>query len=251
MVSSFVKSNPGRTGEWEVAGLRWLRDLAEGTGLHVAEVLAATQGSIHLERIEAAQPTKGHAEEFGRSLARLHQVGVGQYGQGPQGWEGDGYQGPTDQLLPLPLNPTESWGQFYAEVLEGLAEGNFDERDRADVDDLLGKLRAGDFDEGARPAALHGDLWAGNVLWSRKGAVLIDPMAHVGHPETDLGALQLFGAPHIGHILGAYAEEAGLDRGLFDRTPLHQLHLLFLHVAIFGGSYRTQAMDAVRASLKL
>ncbi|MBC2681184.1 phosphotransferase [Corynebacterium sp. 4HC-13] len=251
MVSSYVKNNPGRTGEWEVAGLRWLRSVADGTGLHVAKVLAATQGAIHLERIEVVQPSAKDAEEFGRSLARFHRVDVGKFGQGPRGWQGDGYQGPTDQLLVLPLHPTDSWGCFYAEVLEGLAAGQFGQEDRRDVDELLARLRGGDFDAQARPSALHGDMWAGNVLWSRHGAVLIDPMAHVGHPETDLGALQLFGAPHIGSIIGAYVEEAGLDHGFVQRTPLHQLHLLFLHVALFGGSYRIQAMDAVRASLRL
>ena len=49
------------------------------------------------------------------------------------------------------------------------------------------------FDDGSAPARLHGDLWAGNLLWTADGGVLIDPAAHGGHRETDLAMLALFG----------------------------------------------------------
>ena len=58
------------------------------------------------------------------------------------------------------------------------------------------------------PSRIHGDLWAGNVLWSGEAGWLIDPAAHGGHRETDLATLALFGAPH-------------LDRQV---PPLPQLH---------------------------
>ena len=128
---------------------------------------------------------------------------------------------------------------------------DFGAADRRAVGSLLDRLGSGEYDDDRPPARIHGDLWAGNVLWGPDGAVLIDPAAHGGHPEADLAALALFGAPHLGTILGAYAEEAGLDAGWRRRTPLHQLHLLLLHAVLFGGGYVDRTLDAVRQALAL
>jgi fructosamine-3-kinase len=89
------------------------------------------------------------------------------------------------------------------------------------------------------------------VLWSRGGAWLIDPAAHGGHRETDLAMLALFGAPYLDRILGAYGEEAPLAPGWRQRVPLHQLHPLLVHVVLFGGVYREEALAAARAVLAL
>jgi len=101
------------------------------------------------------------------------------------------------------------------------------------------------------PARLHGDLWPGNVLWSADGtAYLIDPAAQGGHRETDLATLALFGgAPHLERLLDGYQEVWPLAEGWRRRVPLHQLHLLLVHTALFGASYRTAVMSAVRATV--
>jgi fructosamine-3-kinase len=99
------------------------------------------------------------------------------------------------------------------------------------------------------PARLHGDLWPGNLLWGADGQVwLVDPAAHGGHRETDLALLALFGgAPHLDRILAAYREVWPLADGWADRVPLHQLHLLLVHTALFGAAYRDAVMGAARA----
>lgn len=99
------------------------------------------------------------------------------------------------------------------------------------------------------PAArLHGDLWAGNVLWSDAddpgGAVLIDPSAHGGHAETDLAMLDLFGLSHLDRVLAAYDEVSPLADGWRDRIALHQLYPLLVHTVLFGGGYGAQAAAA-------
>ena len=99
----------------------------------------------------------------------------------------------------------------------------------------------------AEPARLHGDLWAGNVLWSASGPVLVDPAAHGGHRETDLAMLALFGLPHLDRVLAAYDEAWPLDDGWRDRVALHQLHPLLVHAALFGGGYGRQAVSAAAA----
>lgn len=274
-MSTFTKHNPGRAGAWEAAGLEWLAAARDGggpgapagggagaaQGARVVGVVERTPDTLVLERVEQARPTPEAAEAFGRELAATHAAGASHFGAGPvnaagEPWEGTSYQGPNEHLLPLPLGQWESWGEFYANLLEPLIEpawGGLSNEDQQAVRTLLERLRDGDFDGlGTQaPARCHGDLWAGNVLWSPEGAVLIDPAAHGGHPETDLAALQLFGIAHQERILGAYQEAAGWDSSWRRRVPLHQLHLLFLHVAVFGGSYVRQAMTAVHRSLAL
>ncbi|WP_410050134.1 fructosamine kinase family protein [Actinomadura sp. CNU-125] len=98
------------------------------------------------------------------------------------------------------------------------------------------------------PARIHGDLWSGNVRWTGDRALLIDPAAHGGHRETDLAMLALFGTPLLDRILAAYDEAAPLADGWRARVPLHQLHPLLVHVALFGGSYRASLLDAARAA---
>ncbi|MBB5787000.1 fructosamine-3-kinase [Jiangella mangrovi] len=99
-------------------------------------------------------------------------------------------------------------------------------------------------------ALIHGDLWAGNVLWTERDAHLVDPAAHGGHRETDLAMLTLFGLPHLDRVLAAYDEAAPLAPGWRERTALHQLHPVLVHAVLFGGSYGAQAGQLARQALR-
>jgi cyclic pyranopterin phosphate synthase len=86
---------------------------------------------------------------------------------------------------------------------------------------------------------VHGDLWPGNLLWATDRVWLVDPAAGGGHRETDLATLAMFGgAPMLDVVLGAYRESWPLADGWRARVPLHQLHLLLVHTALFGSGYR-------------
>ncbi|WP_293819376.1 fructosamine kinase family protein [uncultured Corynebacterium sp.] len=260
----YWKANPGRPGAWEVAGLRWL---AEGPGgAPVVAVHEHDARGLGIDRVEPMTPTRAMAEDFGRRLAATHAPGAPHFGFSPTGE--CGFQGPNDHLLELPLKPYETWGEFYADVClsplvarvfgasagdAGVLAGsaNTDADIPAEVTRLLEVLRAGQLDDGIPPARIHGDLWAGNVLWgkvastNKEGAILIDPSAHGGHPRADLAALRLFGAPHLSSIEGAYFEASphvdGWGTGA-QSVELHQQHLLWLHAAVFGGGYVGEAV---------
>lgn len=91
-------------------------------------------------------------------------------------------------------------------------------------------------------------MWPGNLVWASDRVWLIDPAAHGGHRETDLATLSLFGgAPFLDRIIGAYQEIWPLADGWRDRVPLHQLHLLLAHTAMFGGGYRDAVITAARS----
>ncbi len=99
------------------------------------------------------------------------------------------------------------------------------------------------------PSRVHGDLWAGNVLWPGGRGALIDPAAHGGHRETDLAMLALFGAPYLDEILRTYDATVPLADGWRSRVPLHQLHPLLVHACLFGADYVPQVTAAARQAL--
>jgi fructosamine-3-kinase len=239
-----------RAAEWEAVGLDWLRVAG---GAPVVDVLSVDGNNLVLQQLSPSAPSLSDAEDFGRLLAATHAAGASAYGVGPDGWDGDGYQGPANDLLPLPLRPYESWGAMYADLrIVPLLTGRAPEHagrvpeERSGLievaEPLLRRLRDGEFDGSCTaPARLHGDLWSGNVMWTEHGAVLIDPAAHGGHPESDLAALALFGAPQLERIRASYDEAAPLADGWRQRVPLMQLHPVLLHAVLFGGGYVGQA----------
>ena len=253
MTAPFAKSRPGAPAGFfavEAAGLAWLR--AAG-GPAVPDVVEVDREHIVLTRVTEVAPTARAAEELGRGLARMHRAGAPHHGAPPAGWSADGFIA----TLPLPHQVEDhglGWPEFYAahRVMPFLRlardRGAVDADGAAAVERVCARLTAGALPvPPAEPARLHGDLWAGNVLWSASGPVLVDPAAHGGHRETDLAMLALFGLPHLDRVLAAYDEAWPLDDGWRDRVALHQLHPLLVHAALFGGGYGRQAVSAAAA----
>jgi fructosamine-3-kinase len=235
---------------WEAAGLDWLRSVPGGAP--VAEVLEVADDHLDLRRLTFANPDPIAADALGAALARTHDAGAPAYGSPPEGWEGDGFLGPLAEPLPLALRPAETWGEFFAEqrilptLRIGVDRGVYHRSDIALFEAIAERLARGEFDDGATPARLHGDLWSGNVLWTPGGAVLIDPAAHGGHRETDLAMLALFGCPHFEWVISGYLDEHRLDAQWKERVALHQLHPLMMHAVLYGGGYVRQSVEHAR-----
>jgi fructosamine-3-kinase len=242
----FVKSlstAPRRFFATEAAGLEWLRD-APG-GVAIPEVVADDDHHLVLEWITPGLPSVEAAERFGRALANTHAAGASSFGM----TTGDGWIGTLD----LPGGPWNTWPEMWVEgrvlpyLRAGVDSGAIKAKDAYDVEKLVG-----DIDQHAGPAEpparIHGDLWAGNVLWGADGTTyLVDPAAHGGHREADLAMLALFGFPHLERVLAAYHEAAPLADGWRRRLALHQLHPVLVHAVLFGGSYGGQAGRLARS----
>jgi fructosamine-3-kinase len=229
----------------EASGLRWL---AEADAVPVPEVLAVTETALVISMIPAGRASESAAFQFGAELARLHASGATHFGAPWRGF-----------IASLPLDNTPAatdtgWPQWYASrrllpylrrAVDAGALRPADARLVEAVTDRIGAL-AGPAEP---PARIHGDCWAGNVLWSGGRGWLIDPAAHGGHRETDLAMLALFGAPGLDRILAGYHDTVPLAAGWRSRVPLHQLHPLLVHACLFGPSYAESVRSAARAAL--
>jgi fructosamine-3-kinase len=229
----------------EAAGLRWLGQALDA----VVPVLYADDRILVEPWLEPADPTPDAAAELGRGLARLHAAGADRFGAPWPGYIGE------IAMDNGPAGPT--WADWYAEkrMLPYLApsrdNGALDAADVRAVESLAARLPrlAGPEEPPARP---HGDLWFGNVHWTKERAWLIDPAAHGGHRETDLANLRLWGGtPYANEILAAYLDVAPLADGWEERIGLHQLFGLLIHTAMFGPAYRSQLMSVVSHFTKL
>ncbi|MER7894135.1 fructosamine kinase family protein [Micromonospora sp. NPDC094482] len=256
--SVFTKTWPERAGRpvpegffaAEAAGLRWLAaagNAAAADVVPVPEVIVVLPELLALQWVQPGEPSPEAAERFGRELAALHRAGAPTFGAKWTGFIG---------ALPQDNTPEGgTWAAWFARrrltpyLRQSVAGGALTVADAALVEAVID--RVGEFGGDEPPARIHGDLWPGNVLWGADDrAWLVDPAAHGGHRETDLAQLALFGgAPHLDRILAAYQETWPLAEGWRERVPLHQLHLLLVHTALFGAGYRDAVTRAARAAL--
>ncbi|MFP4511437.1 MAG: fructosamine kinase family protein [Acidimicrobiales bacterium] len=247
----FVKhlsTAPGGFFGAEAAGLAFL---ARPGVIAVPDVIAYGDdpgaGFIALEWIDTGRAEPGSDEVLGRQLAELHLSHA-------DGFGGDG--GPAFVgSVPVDGSPAGSWTELWADHrLRPLARQAVSDRRLAP--DLARRVEAvaDRVDELAGPpeppARVHGDLWAGNVVFDVDGRPwLIDPAAHGGHRETDLAMMRLFGG-FGDRCFAAYEEVAPLADRWRERVPLHQLVPLLVHVILFGGGYESslsRALDALGA----
>lgn len=218
-----------------------------GTDLRIPEVLGATRpdggapATLVIEFIDSGRPGGDYDRRLGTGLAQLHGASAEAFG-----FEHDNYCGTT----PQPNDWTDDWIEFYRDRrlrhLFGLIEqrrsiSTGDRRNFERLIDGLGEV----VEAGEGPSLIHGDLWSGNVFADGRGRpVLVDPAAYYGHPEAEIGMMELFGG--FGRrVYRAYQEVRSLPDGWRDRVPVYSLYHLLNHYYLFGGHYGRRAFGVV------
>ena len=229
----------------EAAGLKAIKQ----TGvIRVPEVITwADRGKAEipylvLELLTTGEMNTAGQEKLGKQLAHLHMTKGESYG-----WATDNYIGSLAQEN----TPLATWGEFFftrrlvkqAELgtVSGWFDYNFERLLSTKQDKIVEVLNEVD-DEG--PALLHGDLWSGNVYWSKEGAVLIDPAIYYGHREADLAFTELFGG--FGQAFyQSYQATYPLRPGYARRKPILNLYHQMTHANLFGGEYVSAAYSTL------
>ncbi|SDN44602.1 Fructosamine-3-kinase [Lutimaribacter pacificus] len=199
-----------------------LRAMA-AAGAPVPGVLAAGGDLLALEWLDETPPNPAGWADLGHALRALHDSTGTHYG-----WPEDYAFG----SVPIHNTQGDDWPAFWAgNRLLALLPRDAQLARRvtalaARLPDRLPRRPA--------PALLHGDLWAGNVLFSGPRAWLIDPACYHGDAEVDLAMLTLFGRPHP-DFDAAYG---ALSPGWQARRPVYALWPALVHLRLFGSGYR-------------
>ena len=239
--SFFIKTNIGAPQEMFTRESEGLTELSKTNGPRVPKPFAWDVEFILLEDLRPAKRAGDYWETLGRQLAQLHQKPNPKFG-----FAHDNYLGTT--LQPNPW--TDDGYEFFAEHRLGyqtrLARDNklLTNSEASAINKLANRLLQL---VPPQPASLiHGDLWGGNAISDERGQpAIIDPAAHYGWAEAELGMTALFGGfPQA--FYSAYVEARTLDIGWADRLPIYNLYQLLNHLNLFGASYHDQVIAIVR-----
>ena len=217
--------------EAEAAGLA---SLAEA-GVQVPEVHWAGPEGIVMAYVEPDEPDwTGLAEQ----LAGLHQCRAERYGSDAPGFLG---RWPTPE-------GRGSWSEVFVEHrlrrLLDATRGTLGADVAGRVQDALERVEVPT--EG--PVRVHGDLWSGNLVHGRFGAVLIDPSVFDGERAVDLAMMQLFGGFPT-EFWEAYEALLPIPHEVARGLAFHRLYFVLAHVLFFGSAYVGEADRTARSAL--
>jgi fructosamine-3-kinase len=236
--SFFLKINPNAPEDMFAREAEGLEALAVSDGPLVPAPYSHGPTFLLLEDLKPGRRQAGYWERFGRQLAVLHNHVHKQFG-----FNHDNYCGRTPQPNPWTSDGHKFFGEHRLRFQAGLAieAGLLSNADLQRVDHLSNRLP--DLVPSQPASLIHGDLWTGNAETGPNGEpALIDPAAHYGWAEAELGMTTLFGS-FPASFYRAYEEQRPLEPGWRARLPLYNLYHLLNHLNLFGRSYLSQVQS--------
>ncbi len=232
----FAKVNetaPPRMFETEARGLEALAAL--GTQLLIPAVRHVDAQCLILEYVEKGPVDQ--SEMLGRGLAELHS----RHCVVPPGWDCDGYIGTLPQLNRVTGRDDVNWPSFFrdfrlqAQLDLPAAQRLIPRQLRMQLDRVMQRV-----EDIVHPKTsvclIHGDLWAGNYMFTARGPTIFDPACYIGAAEVDVAMMKLFGG-FSARVFDSYFELRKKEPELERRLLLYQLYPLLVHVNLFGSGY--------------
>jgi len=185
-----------------------------------------------MDYIDSGARQHNYWEQFGVSLANMHQISNEKFGLSYPNYIG---------RLPQSNEWHHDWIAFFiSQRLENQLALAYDHGlvDRKLLDRFqnfyhhLDQLLPSE-----KPALLHGDLWGGNIMDGCDGfACIVDPAVFYGHREAELSFTRLFGGFEQS-FYQAYHLTYPLAPGFDERVDIYNLYPLLVHLNLFGLSY--------------
>lgn len=175
----------------------------------------------------------GSQYALGETVAHVHQIHHDQFG----------FDHDVDGKLPKQNTWQDNWGEFYVhQRLEVLAtrandHGLWNQKRQNHLTRLCQLILDYYAATPTTASLLHGDLWAGNYLFTSDGKpMLIDPDVLYGDREFDIAMTTIFGGFSDDFYRG-YQATYPLPSGFEERLPWYQLYYLMAHLNLFGETY--------------
>jgi len=246
--SWFVKMNDANRLDMFEAEAAGLDALAAAGAIAVPQVLctgtAEDRSFIVMQHLELGHGSNDGWRSAGRQLAKLHRESTCAFG-----WVRNNTIGATPQHNDWEWDWVEFWGEHRLGFQLELAASNGHGGHLQSLgEQLLGRFAAL-IDHAPRPSLLHGDLWGGNLAFTRTGdPVVYDPATYFGDREAELAMTELFGGFNA-DFYAAYREAWPLDAGYRIRRELYNLYHVLNHLNLFGGGYGAQAQGMMQRLL--
>ena len=233
----FIKTNNSRYKEQlikEAEGLELLRETIESNdiNLRVPSVLGVDEEKLELEVIDSASPSDNQMAQLGKELAKLHSIKFERYG-----FDANNFIGLNPQLNGYSTN----WGEFFYEkrlsyqvsmIASSQTRKDFQSILIEQKDVLINWLNQ----HCEYPSLVHGDLWAGNVIFDKQDAWLIDPAVYFADREVDIAMSEMFGGFNH-HFYDAYDEVLPLSQEYNTKKIIYNLYHYLNHYNLFGEGY--------------
>jgi fructosamine-3-kinase len=191
---------------------------------------------IVIAHVELGHGSPDGWRDAGERLAALHRNGTLQFG-----WDRNNTIGATPQRNDWRSDWIDFWRDQRLGFQLSLAASKGHRGQLQTLGDQLLSRFPALIDHAPTPSLLHGDLWGGNMAFTRDGEpVIYDPATYFGDREADLAMTELFGG-FSADFYAAYRAAWPLDAGYGVRKHLYNLYHVLNHLNLFGGGYRTQA----------
>lgn len=240
----FVKSDPQSPKELFHAEAKGLAIIKDSNTVKVPEVAAVGDHFLVTTYISPNRATKELATKLGYQLANLHKKKNDHFGTT---WPT--FIGP----LRLPYAQLHNWVNYQQSLRLGpLFEiiKNKGLLSNTELDTFYKLINTcSKIPHFSEPSLVHGDLWAGNIIWSNSDAFLIDPSCHYGDPMCDIAMSYLFPPSFHDLIIASYKEILPID-GYQGAIELNKCFYLAVHLILFGPIYKQPLMASINNALR-
>ncbi len=175
---------------------------------------------------------------LGKGLALLHKFSHGANNQ--FGWAEDGFIGSSPQIKGWGSN----WGEYFVNFrlkpqMKLASKWGFDINE---YQTLFPTLEVFLNEHKPLPSLVHGDLWSGNIAVTNNKGCIFDPASYWADREVDIAMTKLFGG-FAKEFYEGYYSTWPLPKNSESREDIYNLYHILNHANLFGGSYKSQAIN--------